>query len=102
MFSIDPKELRAARQAQMRAAAFHLFDPDISLIDVGWRTLPATAVALDTDEGAEIFARYATRHRLVARFLLPRVMGFEVDGSEADFREAGRHMPFVRFIPRSL
>lgn len=71
------------------------------VIDVGWRTLPVTAIALDADEGADIFARYATRHRLVATFLLPRVMGFEVDGSEPDFREAGRHMPFVLFIPRS-
>jgi hypothetical protein len=28
-------------------------------------------------------------------------MGFSVDGSEADFRAVGRHMPFVRFVPRS-
>ncbi|MDR3661799.1 MAG: nitroreductase family deazaflavin-dependent oxidoreductase [Mycobacterium sp.] len=74
--------------------------PDV-IIDVGRRTVPVTAVPLDADEGADIFARYAMRHRLMARLVLPRVMGFAVDGSEADFREAGRHMPFVRFVRRS-
>jgi deazaflavin-dependent oxidoreductase (nitroreductase family) len=70
-------------------------------IQVGRRTIPVTAVTLNADEGADIFARYAARHRIAAKFLLPRLMGFSVDGSEADFREAGRHMPFVRFLPRS-
>ncbi len=69
-------------------------------IQVGHRTLPVTAVVLPAEEGADIFARYATRHRLLAQYLLPRLMGFAVDGSEADFREVGRHLPFVRFVPR--
>jgi len=29
------------------------------------------------------------------------LMGYTVDGSEADFREAGLQMPFVRFVPRA-
>ena len=74
--------------------------PDVT-IQVGRRTLPVRAVTLNDDEGADIFARYAVRHRRLAKYLLPRLMGFSVDGSEADFREAGRHMPFVRFVPRS-
>lgn len=74
--------------------------PDVT-IDVARRTIPVTAMALDTDEGADVFARYAMRHRLMAKLALPRVMGFSVDGSETDFREAGRHMPFVRFVPRT-
>ncbi|MCT7365015.1 nitroreductase family deazaflavin-dependent oxidoreductase [Mycolicibacterium llatzerense] len=77
-----------------------LHTPNVT-IDVGRRTLPVTAVALDADEGADIFARYAMRHRVLAKLVLPRVMGFAVNGSEADFREAGRHMPFVRFVPHS-
>ena len=76
-----------------------LHTPDVT-IDVGRRTIRATAVALDTDEGADVFARYAMRHRVLAKQALPLVMGFSVDGSEADFREAGRHLPFVRFVPR--
>lgn len=73
--------------------------PEVS-IQVGRRTIPATAVPLSKEEGAETFARYAARHRALARHLLPRLMGFAVDGSDADFRAAGRHLPFVKFVPR--
>ena len=69
-------------------------------IHVGRRTIPVTAVPLSPEEGADIFAGYAARHRALAKYLLPRVMGFEVDGSDADFRAAGQRMPFVRFVPR--
>jgi hypothetical protein len=51
------------------------------------------------DEGAVIFVKYAARHRSVARYLLPRPLGISVDGSDADFRAAGKQLPFVRFIP---
>jgi deazaflavin-dependent oxidoreductase (nitroreductase family) len=73
--------------------------PDVS-IRVGRRTILATAVPLPADEGADIFAKYAARHRTVATRLLPRLMGFAVDGSDADFRAVGQRMPFVRFVPR--
>jgi deazaflavin-dependent oxidoreductase (nitroreductase family) len=66
-------------------------------IQVGNRVMAVTAVPLREDEGAEIFARYASRHRRVAKYVLPRVLGFSVDGSDADFRAVGRRMPFVRF-----
>jgi deazaflavin-dependent oxidoreductase (nitroreductase family) len=71
-------------------------------IQVGARTAPVTAVPLSADEGAEIFARYAVRHRRAAKFLLLRLMGYAVDGSEADFRAVGRQLPFVRLVPRAL
>lgn len=74
--------------------------PDVT-IQVGRRTIPATAVPLTDDEGAETFVRYATKHRWAAKYLLPRVLGFSVDGSEADFRAVGQRLPFVRFVPRS-
>jgi deazaflavin-dependent oxidoreductase (nitroreductase family) len=73
--------------------------PDVT-IQVGGRTLPVKAVPLTPEEGAEIFARYGSRHRIAAKFVLPRALGYSVDGSEADFREVGRRMPFVRFAPR--
>lgn len=69
-------------------------------IQVAGQTFPVTAVALPADEGADLFARYAGRHRFLATHLLPRLMGFAVDGSDEDFRAAGRRMPFVRFVPR--
>jgi deazaflavin-dependent oxidoreductase (nitroreductase family) len=73
--------------------------PDVD-IQVGRHTIPVTAVPLSEDAGAEIFARYAACHRRLAKYMLPRVLGMSVDGSEADFRAVGRRLPFVRLIPR--
>jgi len=72
-----------------------LHTPQVSIQDRR-RTIPVTAVPLTADQGAEIFARYVAQHRAAATYLLPRLMGFSVDGSEADFRAVGRRMPFVR------
>jgi deazaflavin-dependent oxidoreductase (nitroreductase family) len=69
-------------------------------IQVGTRTMRVTAIPLDKEEGANIFMRYASRHRGAAKYLLPRLLGFSVDGSDADFRAVGQHMPFVRFVTR--
>ena len=74
--------------------------PEVT-IQVGRRTIPVTGVPLPADEGAEIFARYASRHRAAAKQLLPRLMGYAVDGSDGDFRAVGQRMPFVRFVPRT-
>ena len=73
--------------------------PDVT-IQVRRHPIPVRAVPLSTAEGADIFARYGSRHRFAAKILLPRLMGFEVDGSEDDFRAVGRQLPFVRFVPR--
>ena len=77
-----------------------LHTPDVS-VQVGNRVTPVTAVPLPEEEGGDIFARYAIQHRMLAKHLLPRLMGFAVDGSEADFRNVGRRIPFVRFVPRT-
>ncbi|BBX08220.1 nitroreductase [Mycolicibacterium aichiense] len=77
-----------------------LHTPRVS-IQVGRRRIPVTAVPLSPEEGADVFARYAARHRTLARHLLPRLMGFSVDGSEGDFRAVGLHLPFVEFVPRA-
>ncbi|KLI05514.1 nitroreductase [Mycolicibacterium conceptionense] len=77
-----------------------LHTPEVT-IEVGRRTLPVTAHPLNQAEGADIFARYAARHRVSAKYLLPRLMGFSVDGTEADFRAAGERIPFVRLVKRS-
>jgi deazaflavin-dependent oxidoreductase (nitroreductase family) len=69
-------------------------------IQVGTRTIPATAVPLEPAEGAEVFVRYGSRHRAMAKYALPRLLGFSVDGSDADFHAVGEQLPFVRFVPR--
>jgi deazaflavin-dependent oxidoreductase (nitroreductase family) len=74
--------------------------PEVT-IQVGKRTIPVTAVRLTEDEGAEIFARYGMKHRRAAKYVLPHMLGFSVDGSEADFRAVGRHLPFIRFVPQT-
>jgi deazaflavin-dependent oxidoreductase (nitroreductase family) len=74
--------------------------PDVT-IQVGTRTIPVTAIPLDKEEGAQVFVRYGSRHRTAARYVLPRVLGFSVDGSDADFRAVGQHLPFVRFVARA-
>ncbi|MBB3603052.1 deazaflavin-dependent oxidoreductase (nitroreductase family) [Mycolicibacterium sp. BK556] len=73
--------------------------PDVH-IQVGRRRMLATALPLTKEEGAEVFVQYASRHPKAARRVLPRLMGYSVDGSTADFREVGRRLPFVRLVPR--
>ncbi|GAA2775186.1 nitroreductase family deazaflavin-dependent oxidoreductase [Saccharopolyspora taberi] len=75
-----------------------LAQPDVT-IRIGTRELEVRAVALSTEDGGELMARYAGRHPAAARKLC-RFMGFAVDGSESDFREVGRGIPFLRFVPR--
>jgi deazaflavin-dependent oxidoreductase (nitroreductase family) len=76
-----------------------LHTPQVS-VQVGRHTIAVTAVPLTAEEGAEIFARYGARHRAAATYLLPRLMGFSVDGCETDFRAVGQRMPFVRLTTR--
>jgi len=76
-----------------------LHTPDVT-IQVGTRAIPVTAIPLDKEEGAQVFVRYGSRHRSAAKYVLPRVLGFSVDGSDADFRAVGQQLPFIRFVPR--
>lgn len=69
-------------------------------IQVGTQTMPVTAVPLSKEEGGQVFGRYGSRHPTAAKYVFPRVLGFCVDGSDADFRAVGQHLPFVRFVPR--
>lgn len=71
-----------------------------AMVKVGRRTLTVTALPLTKDEGAEIFVRYAQLRPGVATRVLPRVLGYEVDGSQTDFYAVGLRMPFVRLVPR--
>lgn len=73
--------------------------PEVT-IRLDGRTFAATATPLPPEEGAEVLARYGPRHPIAARHLC-WIMGFVVDGGAEDYREAGRHIPFVRFTPAS-
>lgn len=64
-------------------------------IQCGNRRYAATAHFLPPEDGGAIMARYAPEHPRLARRLCS-FMGFEVDGSEAAYRQAGRRIPFVR------
>ncbi|WP_406480550.1 nitroreductase family deazaflavin-dependent oxidoreductase [Streptomyces platensis] len=64
-------------------------------IQYGNRRYATTAHFLPPEDGGAIMARYAPEHPRLARRLCS-FMGFEVDGSEAAYRQAGRRIPFVR------
>ncbi|MFE1955316.1 nitroreductase family deazaflavin-dependent oxidoreductase [Streptomyces sp. NPDC059524] len=68
-----------------------------TVVQVGNRRYAVTARFLTEREGAEIMAEYAPRHPRTARRLCA-FMGFEVDGSAAAYRRAGRGIPFVRLV----
>lgn len=69
-------------------------------VRVGNHEMPATAEPLGEDDGAAVMATYA-RRRPKAAHKLCRFMGFVVDGSDSDYREVGRRLPFVRFTPHA-
>jgi deazaflavin-dependent oxidoreductase (nitroreductase family) len=68
------------------------------LIDVGRRRLRACAVRLAPEEAERAILDYARRYPLAVR-VLPRLMGFRVDGTEEDFRALARLGIVVAFHP---
>ena len=69
-------------------------------IHVGIRRIEVRARVLAPDEGAEVLVDYARRRPDAAR-QLSRSCGWEVDGSERDYREACRHgLRLVALEPR--
>lgn len=64
-------------------------------VQFGRRRYRVTSHFLSADEGADIMGAYARRHPRAARRLCS-LMGFSVDGSEADYRKVGQATPFVR------
>ncbi|KUF19374.1 nitroreductase family deazaflavin-dependent oxidoreductase [Streptomyces silvensis] len=66
-----------------------------TVIQVGRRRHPVTARFLSPDEGADIMARYESRHPVVSH-VLGVFTALPTDGSEESFREAARSIPFVR------
>lgn len=69
--------------------------PEVT-IETGGRRTTATAVMLPAAQGGDLMTRYAARRPRTARRLC-RIMGFAIDGSAADYRAVGEHIPFIRF-----
>jgi deazaflavin-dependent oxidoreductase (nitroreductase family) len=72
-------------------------NPEVS-IQVGWKKWPARAEQLSSQEGGEVWADFCKRHPFEAK-LIP-FLGFEVDGSEEDYRQMGEMLIFIRLIPK--
>lgn len=75
-----------------------LAHPDVT-IELAGRSLDVHAARLDDEEAAAAMASYGRRHPRAAR-AVARFMGFEVDGSEEDYREVGHRMPMLRLAER--
>lgn len=74
-----------------------MYNPDVT-IQVGRRKLAVTARRLSEAEAADEMVAYARQHPNAAR-VLARFMGFEVEGTEADYRELGKEIPFIALRP---
>ncbi|MCA9968972.1 MAG: nitroreductase family deazaflavin-dependent oxidoreductase, partial [Anaerolineales bacterium] len=76
-------------------------NPEVT-IQVGRRRLAVTADIFPPEESGARMADYARRHPRAAAGLL-RLIGYEADGSEAQYREIGRdHIPFIALRPKLL
>lgn len=108
MQTVNPKELRMARSARDLAAAHYLFNPRVTLIDIGWK-IKETVGGQTTEElavrvhvrhkprGAALEA-YAERHPelLVDKSRIP----FLVDIVESNY-PLQWYWPVVRSVPRA-
>jgi deazaflavin-dependent oxidoreductase (nitroreductase family) len=65
---------------------------------IGAHQQPVEARALDAEEGSAVLLAYGRRHRRAARVVARRT-GYEIGGSDADLREPGRRLPFLRLEP---
>ena len=73
--------------------------PEIT-IQVGWRKMRVTAVPLTPEQSGDAMVEYAQHYPVVARTLSKRLLGYEVDGTDADYYALGRDaVPFVALRP---
>ena len=67
-------------------------------VQVGRATFDATAMRLDPDAAEEVLLDYARKHPTAMR-ALAKGMGFDVDGSEEQYRAVARQLPIVSLTP---
>ncbi len=76
--------------------------PEIT-IQVGWRKMAVTAVPLTPEQSGGAMVDYARRYPTAARTLMKRLLGYEVDGTEGDYRALGHDLvPFIALQPRDI
>nr|MBA2393461.1 nitroreductase family deazaflavin-dependent oxidoreductase [Ktedonobacteraceae bacterium] len=73
--------------------------PDVT-ITVGLHTIQATSERLSSEEAEDALLDYARRNPVAIR-VLPRLMGYQLDGTEADFRALAHLGVVVAFRPIS-
>jgi deazaflavin-dependent oxidoreductase (nitroreductase family) len=74
------------------------------VIDVGGRRLRARAIILPPEEAEEKMLDYVRRHPIagrLAKYVLPRLLGYKIDDTEEDFRALVRMGMVVAFHPIS-
>ena len=71
--------------------------PEVS-ITVGRRKLDVTAERLDPQAAGQVLQDFARRYPNEAR--MAGLLGFEVDGSDEDYRQMGTMLPMVALRPR--
>lgn len=77
-----------------------LKEPDVT-IQLGRRELAVTADPFSPEASGEAMVAYARRHPRAAKSLMG-LLGFEVSGSEEEYRQLGRdHLRFVALRPRT-
>lgn len=94
MKAIHPQELRAALRAHERAIALHLYDPDVTLIDVGLKIHEEADQQLTDQLVVRVHRRYKPRGlafeafaaRQPERVVDAERIGFPVDIIQADYR----------------
>ena len=77
----------------------NLLAESAAAIQVGRRKIDVCARQLSQTEGGMEMLKYARRNQNLAR-QLSKFMGFEVDGSAADYREMGEMLIFMALEPR--
>ncbi|MGI9057582.1 MAG: nitroreductase family deazaflavin-dependent oxidoreductase [Ktedonobacteraceae bacterium] len=75
-------------------------NPEV-FIEVGCRKIHARAEWLSSEEAEQKVLDYAKQNPLAIR-ILPRMMGFQLDGSEADFRALAQLGVVLAFHPISM
>lgn len=71
-------------------------DPNASIV-LGQKKLKVHAEELAKQEGGQLFFDFVKRNPGEAGFI--KILGYEVDGTDADWIAVGEDLTFIRFVP---
>ena len=91
---ISKQDLSKALEARERAAATHVFDPNVSLVDVGWRVKESAGRALQPELTVRVHVRHKIRGADFESFAMAQPervvsddrIGYACDVIECDYR----------------